>query len=278
MKVLYILNDSLFYKRMTLYSLWTLRQFEPSLPVEVVWVPDGQVNNRNVGWYSDFDWGLGHIGHEEFLLECERFGVVVTRMDYDNGEETGFHSSLRGALSGVSGENIFLMDSDTIFFGGISDLFGHLDEYDVVADKTRWSKLGVKLPLEQGNFMGFNSGVVLFRGKLLQDYASVVRDYALDIKHERNRLSQLMMKWDKEHNGDIQVPLGREEMAFSCWVLDRGLKYRYFDASEVQTESLTGLCRIFHTMTNNWGKYWALYFSNGYFRVPFRGRRRVYFP
>jgi hypothetical protein len=67
-------------------------------------------------------------------------------------------------------------------------------------------------------------------------------------------------------------------MAFSCWVLDRGLKYRYFDASEVQTESLTGLCRIFHTMTNNWGKYWALYFSNGYFRAPFRGRRRVYFP
>ena len=90
LKVLYILNDSLFYKRMTIFSLSSLRKYEPDLEVEVLLVEDGGINSRDVLGYNTYDWGLGHIGHEEFVKFCKNINVKVVPVQFDNGEETFF--------------------------------------------------------------------------------------------------------------------------------------------------------------------------------------------
>ena len=104
MKVLYILNESLFYKRMTLFSIHTLRRYEPTIPVEILLVRDGGANSRDVKAYESYDWGLGFIDEQTFPSACRNLQAKIVEVEFDNGEETGFHSSLRGAFVNVEGE------------------------------------------------------------------------------------------------------------------------------------------------------------------------------
>ena len=240
--------------------------------VEILLVKDEGINNRDVKDYLNYDWGLGHVNQENFVDACWTMGVKVCEVAYDNGEETGFHSSLRGAFVHVKGEDILLVDSDTFFFGRISHFFDYLNDYDIVADKSAWSWAGLKLPLKQMDFYQFNSGVVLFRGNLLQEYGSVVHNYCVEIKHERNYLGAIMAEFERTNNPEMQVKFGREEMAFSLWVVDKGLKYKYFGENEVQTRELRGrvLPRIFHTEVGSWSKYWMRYFGKGNYIRPTR--------
>ena len=48
-------------------------------------------------------------------IRKDHINVKVCEVKYDHGEETGFHSSLRGAFVQVNGEDILLVDSDTFF-------------------------------------------------------------------------------------------------------------------------------------------------------------------
>ena len=272
MKVLYILNDSLFYKRMTLFSIHTFQKYNQNIPVEILLVKDSGINNRDVNWYAEKDWGLGHVTQENFVSVCESLNVKVCEVHFDNGEETGFHSSLRGAFVKVEGEDILLVDSDTFFFGSIHEFFDYCVHYDIVADKSAWSWAGLKLPMRQMDFYQFNSGVVLFRGKLLQEYGKVVHDYCVEIKHERHYLGAIMAEFERQHNPEMQVKFGREEMAFSLWVVDNSLKYKYFGENEVQTRILRGhvMPKIFHTEAGSWAKYWQRYFGYGNYKHPTR--------
>lgn len=259
---------------MTILSIMSLRKYEPSILVEILLIRDNGINNREVGIYNNHDWGLNFVNNNDtFLCFCDNLKVNVCEIkNFDNGEETGFHCSLRSAFVHVKGKDIFLMDSDTFFFAPISDLFDLLNDCDVVGDKTEWSRNGGRLPLDQGDFIQFNSGVVLLRGDLLQQYGKVVHQYCVEIKNERTNVAKKMAKYEENLNLGKQFKHGREEIAFSSWVIESGLKYKYFDYRDVQTCELHGrvMPRIFHCMTGNWSKYWQRYWSSGIYKHPLR--------
>jgi hypothetical protein len=63
--------------------------------------------------------------------------------------------------------------------------------------------------------------------------------------------SHALSGWLRQRSS-TDPPQGREELACSIFVLDRGLRFRYFQKQFVQTENFLGGCVVYHTLTQNW--------------------------
>ena len=176
----------------------------------------------------------------------------------------------------MKGRDILLLDSDTFIFSDVAPLFDNLKEYDIVADKTEWGAHGGKIPLFGSYVTPFNSGVVLFKGDLLQRYGSAVIDLCLDIKHERNDIGRWYGDYERSHGITELIKSGREEVAFSLWVMREKLRHRFFNPDEVQTVNLSGSTRIYHTMTQNWFKAWKQFYKGTRFLPPKKMQKRLF--
>ena len=169
MKVLYILNDSCFYRKVCWFSVNSLRTYNKTIEVEILYICDNGRDHRAIANLNEIDLGIHNFTREQFVEEMSRFNVVFRFVyDCDLGEENGFNSAERVEFARVRGRDILLLDSDTIIFSDVEPLFEHLRDYDVVADRTEWGAHGGKIPLFGSLVTPFNSGVVLFKGDLLQ--------------------------------------------------------------------------------------------------------------
>jgi hypothetical protein len=268
MKVLYILNDSCFYRRLCYISITTLRHFNSTIPVEVLYLCDDGRDSRDIANYNEIDLGVPWFTREMFFETCEKLNVRLNIVkNFDLSDETGYISAQRKEFVRVSGDDILLIDADTFVLDDIEPLFDILKDYDLVADKTGWGALGGRMPIGKKKIIPFNSGVVLFGKGLLQKYGSSVYDICMDIKYEKHPLCAWLSA-TLSHEEYEQLKRGREEFAFTWWVIQNRIKYRYFLSDEVQTIFLNGKTRIYHTMTQNYLPAYVRFFKNGIFTPP----------
>lgn len=243
MKIVYILNEFEFYLSLAVCSMTTLRRYNPDIPVEVFYVCDKGENNRNLGRIPSGN--MPKVTRDAFLRFCSEKNVTVRMVeDLDMGSESRYAPVQRMCLSSLGDERVMLMDADTFVFGDVSALFGLLDDCDFVADKNNY---GEKATITHNGvcLRPFNSGVTLWGGGMLREYAKVVYDYCLALKERRHYLGEWLYKVSPD-------AIGREELACTLFVADRKLRFRYFSQSEVQTGTHQGDTLIYHTLTQNW--------------------------
>ena len=277
MKVLYILNDSCFYRRMCWFSINSLRFYNKSIEIEILYICDNGKDNRKIANLNDFDLGIPWFTREMFIEEMSKFNVIFRFVyDCDLGEESGFPSAQRKEFTKVNGKDILLLDSDTFIFDDIEPLFLHTDNAEIVASKTEWGECGGIMPILGTNLSPFNSGVVLFKDNLLQKYGAAVYDLILEIKYEKTDLGKWYGDYERKYSPKEAYKLGREEIAFSNWVIKEKLKYKYFDQSEVQTVNYKSKTIIYHTMTQNWLQQWVKFYRGRKFLPPKKLNKRLF--
>ena len=97
-----------------------------------------------------------------------------------------------------------------------------------------------------------------------------------DIKHERNDIGKWYGEYERTHKVTDFIKGGREEVAFTLWVMREGLRHRYFSPDEVQTVKLSGKTKIYHTMTQHWIKAWRQFFRGPKFLPPKKVQKRLF--
>ena len=279
MKAIYIVNESNFYMRLAWFSMATLRYFNPELPVEVLLVLDGGRENRDVSNWHTINMGIPYFTAPQFADECaSRFGVKVSVVENPEvGEEAGYVPIHRKELWRVEGRDILFLDADTFILDDITPLWDTVIS-DVTADRNEWGNVNGPIP---GGYQAFNSGVVLYRGNAMQQYARALYDICIDLKHDRHHLGPWLGSIENQlfdQPSDAKPRKGsREELAFSVWVKESGMSYRFWDGREVQTCRIKRHTRILHTMTQNWFRHFKRFFRHGRFMPP-RKLRRVLLP
>ena len=259
------------------FSINSLRYYNKSIEIEILYICDNGKNNRKIANLNDFDLGIPWFTREMFFEEISNYNVTFRFIyDCDLGEETGFPGAQRKEFLKVKGDNILLLDSDTFVFDDIQVLFDHVKDCDIIAAKTEWGDHGGMLPIMGNKFCPFNSGVVLFKNKLLQKYGSDVFDLILEIKHEKNDLGKWYGDYERTNNPNEILKLGREEMAFSYWVVRENLRYSYFDHNEVQTVNYKPKTIIYHTMTQNWLQSLTKFYRGRNFLPPKKFSRKLF--
>lgn len=277
MQAVYILNDSCFYRRLCWFSISMIRHYNKTIPIQILYICDNGRDHREIVNYNEADLGIPWFTREMFFEEISKFNVQLNIVnDCDLGEENGFFCAQRQELVKVNGEDNLLIDCDTFIFDDIEPLFENLKYFDIIADKNEWGVHGGNLDIDGTFIYPFNSGVVLFKKDLLQQYGAVVNEISLEIKHERNDIGKWYGEFLESKNENRLEKPAREEIAFTCWVVKNNFKYRYFDPTEVQTVKLNSNTRIYHTMTQNWFDGWSKYFKGGKFCPPKKLHKRLF--
>ncbi len=255
MRVVYILNEFWFYLSMARCSLATLRRYNSSIPIDVFYIKDNNENNRNVGGLLQCAGKIPQVSTQQFMDLCKQLNVNVNIIEnVEMGNEKGYCSAQRKYLTNASEEKTLLLDADTFIFGDVEPLFELLNDCDFVADMNCFGKR-YSMTYKGLTLRPFNSGVVLWNRGLLKEYATKVFDLCLDLKDGKHPLSSWLYSVSSDKN---EPPQGREELACSIYVVDKNLKYKYFNKQHVQTNEYFGNCLIYHTLTQNW--------MDGYFR------------
>lgn len=247
MRVVYIVNEFWLYLTMLRCSVTSLRKHNHDIPIDIVFVSDGNRDSRDVGGITMSLGGVPRMHSLELPSFCKSMGLNLVDVGApDLGEENGYASAQRVCLNHCSTEKTLLLDADTFVFGDVAGLFGSLDGCHFVADKNTFGERGT---LDYGGrtIRPFNSGVVLWGDGLLREYAASVGGLCHSLKNGSHALSG----WLRQRSS-TDPPQGREELACSIFVLDRGLRFRYFQKQFVQTENFLGGCVVYHTLTQNW--------------------------
>ena len=245
MHAVYVLNEEPFYMTMACFSLKTLRQYNPTLPVTIYFVEDNRRDSRTTNDPQALLRAIKMVTKEELFSLCKSLNVnLQIYKDLDLKEETGYFSMQRIVFRDCLHPTVLLLDADTFIFGDVTPLFEIYKDVDFASTTntygdhyfTEWNGKSVR---------SFNSGVVIFNNQNLKKYADVVYDYCLSLKKKIHPLSQWLWSVSQEATG-------REELAFTLFALDNNLKYAYFDPSHVQKENWKSPTKIYHTLTHNW--------------------------
>lgn len=245
MQAVYIVNEEPFYMTMASYSLKTLREYNPTLPVLIYFIEDKCRDSRGITDKDFLARRVQLINKKEFLQLCEKFNVEVkVYSDLDLKEEKGYFSAQRIVFAECPFERVILIDADTFIYDDITCLFDIYKDCDFAATTntfgdhyyTKWKNQSVR---------SFNSGVVLFNNHLLCKYGELVYDYCLSLKKKVHPLGEWIYQVSQQASG-------REELAFTLFALDYDLKYVYFDPKHVDKEFFRPPTKIFHTLSHNW--------------------------
>jgi hypothetical protein len=134
----------------------------------------------------------------------------------------------------------------------------------MVMDKNEWGHFGGKFPYHGQMISPFNSGVVLFNNGILQEYGRQVYDLSMKVKGNDHPVGNWLDKYQKYEGS--KGKLGREEIAFTLFVYDNKINFRYSNPKEIQTSKCFCKTMIHHTHTQNYIKYWRKYFKSGVFK------------
>jgi len=245
MQAVYVLNEEPFYLTMASYSLRTLRQHNPTLPVTIYFVEDNCRDSRGITNKDTLDRHIRLVEKQEFFELCKSLNIELKIYhDLDLKEEKGYFSAQRIVFAECPHERVILIDSDTFIFGDITCLFDIYKDVDFAATTNTF---GDHYPTNWKNksIRSFNSGVVLFNNHLLRKYGEEVYDYCLSLKKKIHPMGE----WIHQVS---QNATGREELAFTLFALDHELDYVYFDSAHVEKEFYRGPTKIFHTLSHNW--------------------------
>lgn len=250
MHAVYVLNEEPFYMTMACFSLKTLRQYNPILPITIYFVEDNRRDSRTTNDPQALLRAIKMVTKEEFFSLCKSLNVnLQIYKDLDLKEETGYFSMQRIVFRDCLHPTVLLLDADTFIFGDVTSLFEIYKDVDFASTTntygdhyfTEWNGKSVR---------SFNSGVVIFNNQNLKKYADVVYDYCLSLKKKTHPLSEWL--WSVS-----PMATGREELAFTLFALDNNLKYAYFDPSHVQKENWKSPTKIYHTLTHNWLNFYV---------------------
>jgi len=243
-------------------SLLSLRHHSPSIPIDIYLIRDNCSNSRDIGSLPTTIASAPKVTTNMMSGMCASLGAnLIDLGNFDFGSESGYAYAHRAAFAFAPNDKTLLMDADTFVFRDLSPMFDLLNGIDFIADKNMFGERTL-LEYRGKQIRPFNSGVVLWGEGLLREYGKSVHSLCCDLRDGKHSLSDWLYK-----NSSTNPPLGREELACSIFVIDQGLRYRYFAKSEVQTENYLGGCAIYHTLTHNW--------PNSYFR--FRGIEQYFY-
>lgn len=277
LQAVYVLNEEPFYMTMASYSLRTLRQHNPTLPVLVYFIEDNCRDSRGITNKENLARQIRLVSKQELFALFKELNIEFkVYQDLNLKEEKGYFSAQRIVFADCPFERVILIDSDTFIFDDITCLFDIYKDCDFAATTntfgdhyhTNWKNKSVR---------SFNSGVVLFNNHLLRQYGEVVYDYCLSLKKKTHPLGEWIYKVSQNASG-------REELAFTLFALDRELNYMYFDPAHVEKEFYRGPTKIFHTLSHNW----LTFFYNQYLKMnvpkvvefspPIQQQRKLFLP
>lgn len=241
---------------MASYSLKTLREHNPNLPVLIYFVEDQCRDSRGILHKENLHQKVKLLDKNEFFQFCRKLNIdVKVYSDLDLKEEKGYFSAHRVVFAECPFERVLLIDADTFIFDDVTCLFDIYKDCDFAATTNTF---GDHFPTQWKNqsIRSFNSGVVLFNNHLMKKYGEVVYDYCLSLKKKVHPLGEWIYKVS-------QKATGREELAFTLFALDYDLKYVYFDPKHVNKEFFRPPVKIFHTLSHNW----LTYFYNQYLKM-----------
>jgi len=220
-----------------------LRQHNPSVPVVVYYVQDGKRDSRRIP-LTEITRALNKLPNDylSFSNLCEELNVEV-RVRKSKQEEA-YYSLHRLLLQEIEEETVLLLDGDTFIFGNIEGFPQMYAGYDFVATPNSWGMVH-PVPGLDPNFRSFNSGVVLCQNGVFKRWMDSIGDYCQRLYDGCHPQSEWLWSVSAEC-------AGREELAASLFVLDNGLKYRYFENEHVQMGSYDSNARILHTLSPNW--------------------------
>jgi hypothetical protein len=250
---------------MATYSILTLRKYNPDIKVEILLILDKQKDNRYIGGLEKFNFGCGIECVDTFVKYCKNYNIDFNFVDdLDMKEEKGFHSLQRVAFTRLKEEDTLLLDADTFIFDDLKPFFNSLKYHDMVVDLTEWARWNRVLQYEGMTFNSLNSGVVLTKSGLLQEYGKQLYELSLKLKGNEHPYGKWLSEIEKREG--TTGKLGREEVAFAFFVNNNNIKYRLSDAKEIQTNNRMHDTLIHHTQTQNYIRYWNMYFGSGNFK------------
>lgn len=253
----YLVNEEPTYIGMLSFSLKMLRKHNPNIKIVVYYVQDGKRDSRNIQFLEASraaSRALNKLPNDYVSLSelCEELNVEL-RVRQPKQEEA-YYSLHRLLLAEIEEDTVFLLDSDTFIFDCIEDFPEIYFGFDFVATPNLWGMVNTVPGLD--NFKTFNSGVVLCQNKSFHRWMSQLGDYCrslYDGSHPRSEWLWKVSSYDCT---------GREEFAASLFVLDNGLKYRYFEDQHVQMGRFDGNTRILHTLSPNWHLLYSRCFNS----------------
>jgi len=239
----YLVNEEPAYIGMLSLSLKMLRQHNHNVSVIVYYIQDGKRDSRNIP-LTEITRALNKLPNDyaSFSKLCEELNVEI-RVRKPKQEEA-YYSLHRLLLQEIEEETVLLLDGDTFIFGNIEEFPTIYAGYDFVATPNSWGMVNL-VPGLDPSFKSFNSGVVLCQNGIFKRWMNTIGDYCQRLYDGRHPQSEWLWSVSLEC-------AGREELAASLFVLDNGLKYRYFEDQHVQMGSYDGNARILHTLSPSW--------------------------
>ena len=233
MKIIYCVNDRPLYMFMAIHSINSLRKYNSSIPIEIIFIQQNLPQIKEIG--------LG-IEINSFFEECKKLDVLITRKPHK--KEGDFFLINKTYIADYDSPILFI-DVDTFIHGDVSNLFDY--DADFVACENKW--------VYGRNWNGliekpFNSGIFLFKN--IPFSGEEWADTCFSLKDGDSNISCWLKNESAMHN--------REEMALSLLVSD--LKTSYFKREHAHNvlwaedfekgkDSI-----IFHTYTSNWRNYY----------------------
>lgn len=203
----YLVNEKPFYLKMAANSIHMLRRFNTTIPIRVFYISASDPSSEFVRASNKYN-----------------FEIVLRKPLKVEGEE-GYFPINKYYLKENTENQVLFIDSDTFVFGNVDELFQKYEEADVAACWNKW----VEGRGWQPNFLGIrplNSGVMLWRGTILQSACASLLEYCRELREDQSYLGRWL--WSLEQNC-----WQREEFAYSLFVDRNKLNYSIFQKMDV---------------------------------------------
>lgn len=243
---IYILNENPLYHAMYSVSIRSLRKHNPDIPVTLLYVYDSNQDSWSPsnGLFKDippyFTQNFMYFKQEEVLKISKDLNVDIVPIHGLPYKSQNYVSIQRCLFSDMDFEDVLLLDVDTFFLRPIQFLFDKYKNFDFVAcpfvaydaEKNVMVKQSMRFIYNKNNtiekqfLLPYNSGVVLWKGNLLQQYGKKVLNYCNDILYKKHPMADMIYSL----RDDVR---NREEMACNLFILEHDVNHGFFDPDDV---------------------------------------------
>jgi len=261
----YILNENPIYHAMFSVSIRTFRKHNPNLRLRLVYVNDNNQDSWSAtnNLFKDIDpyytSRFMYFMKEDIFRLVKELNVELTYVEELPYKSQNFVSIQRCLFKDMDFNDVILLDVDTFCFKPIDNIFEKYQDFDFVATPLVGINFGSPEPnivkhkmrftyfendiIIKENLLPYNSGVVYWKGNLLQKYGSVVLDYCNRLLYKKHPMSDMMFSLRPDARN-------REEVACNLFVLENGIKSKFFDEKDVSTFDYHDDLSILHATSN----------------------------
>lgn len=262
---IYILNENPIYNAMFSVSVRTLRKYNQNLKIRLVYVNDENKDSWSAtnNLFKEIDpyytSKYMHFFKQDIFKLVKDLDIELNMVDSLPYKTQNFVSIQRCLFKDMEFNDAILLDVDTFCFKSIDYLFDKYKEYDFVASPLVGINFGDTNPsiikhkmrftyfendmIIKETLLPFNSGIVFWKGNLLQQYGNVVLDYCNKLLYKKHPMADMMFAVRPDARN-------REEIACNLFVLENNIKRRFFDDDDVSVYDYNNNLSLLHTTSN----------------------------